>query len=163
MSDTTYKSKVGYKPPVELDYHEGTPEIKSVWDNMRDAEGKILDQMEEHIVAQCSFAVGVNIDREELIKALRYDRGQYEKGYADGKRDAADAIEALQAEVQFYNALAEEWKSSAENKERLLGLYRAEQAKHFYSAKDDNGRIISNPCACMNIPVFPNSSESPNS
>lgn len=77
--------------------------------------------------------------------------------------DAAAAIEALQAEVQFYKALADEWQSSAENKERLLGLYRAEQAKHFYSAMDDNGRIIANPCACMNIPVFPDSSESPNS
>lgn len=72
------------------------------------------------------------------------------------KDDAADAIEALQAEVQSYKALVE-------NKERLLGLYRAEQAKHFYSATDDNGRIKANPCACMNIPVFPDSSESPNS
>ena len=27
--------------------------------------------------------VGVNVDRDELIKALRYDRDQYEKGYAD--------------------------------------------------------------------------------
>ena len=89
MSDTTYKSKVGYKPPVELEYHEGMPEIKSV---------KILDQVEEHVVAQCSAAVGMKIDREELIKALRYDRGQYEKGYADGKRDAIDRMEeALQA------------------------------------------------------------------
>ena len=78
-------------------------------------------------------------------------------------KDAAAAIEALQKEVQFYKALAEEWKSSAENKERLLRLYRAEQAKHFYSAMDNNGRIIANPCACMNIPVFPDSSESPNS
>jgi hypothetical protein len=76
---------------------------------------------------------------------------------------AADAIEALQAEVQFYNALAEEWKSSAENKERLLGLYRTEQAKRFYSATDNNGRLITNPRACTNIPVFPDSSESPNS
>lgn len=79
------------------------------------------------------------------------------------KDDAASAIEALQAEVQFYKALADEWKSSAENKERLLGLYRSEQAKHFYSAMDDNGRIIQNPCAYTNIPVFPDSSESPNS
>lgn len=98
MRDTTYKSKVGYKPPVELEYHEGTPEIKSVWDNMRDAEGKILDQVEEHVVAQCSAAVGMKIDREELIKALRYDRGQYEKGYADGRFDAADRIDALMEE-----------------------------------------------------------------
>jgi hypothetical protein len=27
---------------------------------------------------------GVNVDKEELIRALQYDRGQYEKGYADG-------------------------------------------------------------------------------
>ena len=76
--------------------------------------------------------------------------------------DAAAAIEALQEEVQFYKALAEEWKSSAENKERLLGLYRAEQAKRFYSAMDDNGRITTNPCANMNIPVFSDCSENPN-
>ena len=30
--------------------------------------------------------VGVNVDRDELLKALRYDRDQYQKGYAD--RDA---------------------------------------------------------------------------
>ena len=30
--------------------------------------------------------VGVNVDRDELIKALQYDRQQYQKGYAD--RDA---------------------------------------------------------------------------
>lgn len=77
--------------------------------------------------------------------------------------DAAAAIEALQAEVQSYKALANECKASAENKERLLRLYRAEQAKHFYSAIDDNGRIKATPCACLNIPVFPDSSESPNS
>lgn len=76
---------------------------------------------------------------------------------------AADAIEALQVEVQFYESLADEWQASAENKERLLGLYRAEQAKRFYSAMDDNGRIIANPCAYMNISVFPDSSENPNS
>lgn len=29
-----------------------------------------------------------HIDKEELVKALEYDRGQYEKGYADGRADA---------------------------------------------------------------------------
>lgn len=28
--------------------------------------------------------VAVNIDKEELIRALEYDRGQYDKGYRDG-------------------------------------------------------------------------------
>ena len=30
--------------------------------------------------------VGVNVDKEELLKALQYDRDQYQKGYSD--RDA---------------------------------------------------------------------------
>lgn len=96
---------------------------------------------------------------EELVKALRDEDNCNVLSYID---DAAAAIETLQAEVQFYNALAEEWQSSAENKERLLRLYRDEQAKRFYSAMDDNGRIIANPCACMNIPVFLDCSENPN-
>ena len=28
--------------------------------------------------------VGINVDKEELLKALKYDRGQYEKGFDDG-------------------------------------------------------------------------------
>lgn len=30
----------------------------------------------------------IKVDKNELIQALAYDRDQYEKGYADGKRDA---------------------------------------------------------------------------
>lgn len=32
--------------------------------------------------------MGVDVNKEELIKALNYDRQQYEKGYEDGKKDA---------------------------------------------------------------------------
>lgn len=32
--------------------------------------------------------VGINVDRNELIKALQYDRNQYEKGYEDGINDS---------------------------------------------------------------------------
>jgi len=28
--------------------------------------------------------VGIDVKRDELLKALEYDRGQYEKGFADG-------------------------------------------------------------------------------
>lgn len=34
-------------------------------------------------VQQCGF----DVDKEELLKALQYDRQQYEKGYADAKRE----------------------------------------------------------------------------
>ena len=36
--------------------------------------------------------VGINVDREELIKALQYDRNQYDKGYEDGCKDAAKEV-----------------------------------------------------------------------
>ena len=36
--------------------------------------------------------IGVSVDKEELKKALRYDRQQYEKGYADAKQAAIDAL-----------------------------------------------------------------------
>ena len=34
--------------------------------------------------------VGVNIDKDELVRALQYDREQYNKGYEDGYNDAID-------------------------------------------------------------------------
>ena len=33
---------------------------------------------------------GIVVDKDELIKALQYDRGQYDKGYADGLLHRAD-------------------------------------------------------------------------
>ena len=44
--------------------------------------------------------VHVEVDRDELIKALQYDRGQYEKGFADGRAvGARDALEKLRAKL----------------------------------------------------------------
>jgi hypothetical protein len=38
----------------------------------------------ENDVCTAVQKVGIHVDKEELIKALRYDRQQYDKGYADG-------------------------------------------------------------------------------
>lgn len=46
---------------------------------------KILEDQTECVVKTC-VKMGVNVDKEELLKALAYDRHQYEKGYADGRR-----------------------------------------------------------------------------
>jgi DNA-directed RNA polymerase subunit RPC12/RpoP len=32
--------------------------------------------------------VHVEVDKEELLRALQYDRDQYDRGYEDGKRDS---------------------------------------------------------------------------
>jgi hypothetical protein len=45
--------------------------------------------------------VGIYVDKEELIKALRYDRQQYDKGYADGYSAAMETVQkALLGDVK---------------------------------------------------------------
>lgn len=51
--------------------------------------------MEGEILKACQ-RVGVNVDKDELVKALQYDRKQYEKGYKDGyEKGKEDALHAL--------------------------------------------------------------------
>ena len=44
---------------------------------------KIQDDQTGCIIEAC-MKMGINIDKDELLRALQYDRGQYEKGFADG-------------------------------------------------------------------------------
>ena len=50
--------------------------------------GKIQTQIDDEIYSAVQN-VGINVDREELLKALEYDRGQYEKGFDDGFAQAS--------------------------------------------------------------------------
>ena len=52
---------------------------------------KIVDDQNNYIVETC-VKMGVSVDKDELIKALKYDRGQYTKGYIDGKIARDDEI-----------------------------------------------------------------------
>ena len=40
-------------------------------------------------VFKAVLSTGIKVDKEELIKALKYDRGQYNKGYAVGVKEFA--------------------------------------------------------------------------
>ena len=66
-----------YESPIKI--------IESTIDSFSKA---IIKQKDDAIFAEIQSAFGVELDRSELIRALQYDRGQYEKGYADGKADA---------------------------------------------------------------------------
>ncbi len=52
-----------------------------------DIHHQIIEQQEEQIY-QAVLHFVPNVNREELIRALKYDRGQYDKGYAEGVADA---------------------------------------------------------------------------
>lgn len=46
-----------------------------------------VEQTHEKVVMTQLMNIGVNVNKNELIKALQYDRGQYEKGYKNGYKD----------------------------------------------------------------------------
>ena len=73
------RNKELYKSPIEKIY------------------GDIQTQMvqeDENMVMKAIRNVGVNVDKEALIKALQYDRNQYTKGYKDGKNAGLDKVRA---------------------------------------------------------------------
>jgi hypothetical protein len=56
----------------------------------------------ENGVYKAVESYGINVDKDELIKALQYDRNQYNKGYADGYSEFA---------FDFYKAFREHYKA----------------------------------------------------
>ena len=54
---------------------------------MRDFGVKAAEGMDE-LVFKAAYSVGGKVDKAELISALRHDRGQYDKGFADGEEAA---------------------------------------------------------------------------
>ena len=66
-----------YESPIKI--------IESKIDSFSNA---IIKQKDDAIFAEIQSSFGVELDRGELIRALQYDRDQYDKGYSNGKRDA---------------------------------------------------------------------------
>ena len=53
-------------------------------------------------------AYDISVDKDELIKALKYDRQQYEKGFRDGVKKFAEmlkTIEGLEENELFHNVV----------------------------------------------------------
>ena len=69
-----------YKSPIEL-----------VTSNIMTEIAKKQDEQ----IMRAIQSVGVNVDKEELIKALNYDRQQYDKGYRDGARELAERLKPI--------------------------------------------------------------------
>ena len=66
-----------YKSPIELLVTNVTQSIESE-----------TEEMVFKAVQKCF----PNVDRNEMFRALKYDRDQYEMGYADGKNEALSLI-----------------------------------------------------------------------
>ena len=105
---------MSYVSPIKIGY---AAEPEEGW---TDKIGKYLAGEVDNLVLQSCVKVGCHVDKDELEKALRYDRDQYVKGYEDGKRDAAAAIEELQQIADHYEQTAKDyWKEACEYKAQL--------------------------------------------
>lgn len=59
-----------------------------------------INRQDEEIWYTIEQAIGYKVDKEELIKALQYDRNQYEKGYNDGiKVTFVSELEKIKTEL----------------------------------------------------------------
>lgn len=75
-----------YKSPIEVATILNTQVEQAVQSIHKEVENEIYTAI---------FNVGVNVDKAELIKALQYDRGQYQKGYADGIKEFAERLKQI--------------------------------------------------------------------
>lgn len=63
--------------------------------------GQMTMKYENNIV-KCVQKYHPNIDKDELYKALKYDRDQYEKGYVDGATEFANRLKEWFVENSNY-------------------------------------------------------------
>ena len=61
-----------YESPIDIIYN--------------DIQYKVVEEFDKNVVSAVQ-SYGIDVNKEELLKALRYDRQQYEKGYADAKSE----------------------------------------------------------------------------
>ena len=68
---------------------------------VKEATETMMKQEEAECMAVITREVGYSVDKNELIKALNYDREQYDKGYRDGVRETFKAeLEEIEAGIK---------------------------------------------------------------
>lgn len=51
---------------------------------VNDINNRFVEERENKIMCEIQQQMHIDIDKDELVRALQYDRQQYEKGYLDG-------------------------------------------------------------------------------
>jgi len=99
---------------------------------------EVQNQEENAIVAEISKKIGVDVDKTELIRALSYDRHQYEKGYVDGRWFGIHEVMSKVKRISNSQAIQKERfdyydeKSVAEYKEFIKRHICDEIGKYLY-------------------------------
>ena len=87
-----------YKSPIEV-----------IWGDM---ELKLIDDI---VMAVQKY--DITVDREELFKALEYDRHSYEEGFRRGYQTAVDQVQRALSACSAYDALEnDDWREKHNGK-----------------------------------------------
>lgn len=62
---------------------------------MSDISTQMIQEKENQLMMQMRQTIGYDLDKEELIKALQYDRDQYQKGYADAMKNKKELFDLV--------------------------------------------------------------------
>lgn len=83
------------KEPKFYDYESPITRItKEITESMMKEDGDLM-------FTTIKREVGFEVDKDELISALQYDRNQYDKGYKDGAKETFKAeLEEIKAEIE---------------------------------------------------------------
>ena len=55
----------------------------------------------ENYIYNYVLKLGIDVDKNELVRALNYDRGQYQKGYDDGYQNALAQVSMIFADDEY--------------------------------------------------------------
>lgn len=82
-----------YESPIKLVRADTLfSSTKSIEEEIAEKMAKPVAVKIDNYILESIRRVNVSVDREELLKALAYDRQQYEKGYEDGVRDVIEKL-----------------------------------------------------------------------
>ncbi len=83
---------------------------------MSDIQSEIQKQQEEKLMVAVNQSIGFDVNKEELLKALQYDREQYTKGYRDCKIDMLAKIkQAIKEMTTYIEPTTGQWTSGFNN------------------------------------------------
>ena len=78
-----------YESPIQLNY----------LDNMINEIARKKTEDTENYIYECIQNIGVAVDKDELVRALQYDRDQYNKGYNDAKKEIERMLYDMSNEI----------------------------------------------------------------
>lgn len=96
-----------YEPPFGACFMDASPIDITEVPAAQELAKAVAEDIDRQFMATITQTVGFAVDKDELIKALNYDRDQYNKGYRDGYLSGEHSVHCR--DCKHYNTDPEGW------------------------------------------------------